>query len=83
MNLADFARTVADDDIVNLRLMTISLIEALFGVLYELTIEVIANKIDGATAETATHDTGTCHAVLLGNLVEEVQFLAAYLVVLR
>ena len=57
MNLADFARAVTDDDIIDLRLMTVFFIEAFFRILNELTVEVIADKIDGTTSETDTHNT--------------------------
>ena len=46
----------------------------------ELVIEVVFYQVDGATTKTAAHDTRAGHAALLGDVVQEVQFLAAHLV---
>ena len=80
MHLANFARAIADDDIINLRLVTILLIEAFLGILNELTIKVVTNKIDGAASETAAHDTRTGDAALFGDVIEKIQFFAAHFV---
>ena len=62
--------------------MTILSVELLLGSLDELLVEVVANQVDGAAAEAATHDTRTGNATLLGNVVQEVELLARHLVVL-
>ena len=81
--LAEFTRAVADDNIIDFRLVTILLVELLLGVLDELLIEVVANKVDGTATKAATHDTRTSNTVLLGHIVQEVELLARNLVVLR
>ena len=54
--LAKFPCSVTNDDVVDLWPVTIFLEEALGGIINELTVEVVAYQIDGATAKAATHD---------------------------
>ena len=56
VGLAELAGTVADDDVVDLGLVAVLLVKALLGIGYELTIKVVAHKVDGATTKAATHD---------------------------
>ena len=46
----------------------------------ERFIQFLLHQVDGAAAEAAAHDTRTRHIHLAGQLVQEIQFLAAYLV---
>ena len=55
--LANLTRSVADDYIVNFGLMTILGIEFCLGIVDELLVEIVANQVDGAATEAATHDT--------------------------
>ena len=55
-SLAELARAVADDDVVDFGLVTVFLVEALLGVSDELAVEVVAHQVDGAAAEAAAHD---------------------------
>ena len=75
-------RTLRDNYWVNFRSMTILSCELSCNILYELVIDVVLNQVDGAATEATTHDTATSNTVLLGNIVQEVELLAAYLVFL-
>ena len=63
--------------------MAVALVEALLGVSNERLVEVVAHQVDGAATEAAAHDARACDLVVAGYLVEEVQLLAADLIVLR
>ena len=55
--LAEFARAVANDNIVDFRLMTKLLVEALLGIVNELKVEVVAYQVDGTSTKSTTHNT--------------------------
>ena len=80
--LADFAGAVADDDIDDFGLVSVLGGEFLLCIGDEGVVELVLDEVDGAAAEAAAHDAGTCHAVCLGYVVEVVEFLTAYLIVL-
>ena len=75
-------RTLRDNYWVNLRCVTILSCELSCNILNELVVDVVLNQVDGAATEATTHDTATSNTVLLGNIVQEVELLAAYLVFL-
>lgn len=49
---------------------------------HELVMNVILNQVDGAATEAAAHDTTACYTILFGNIIEEIQLFARYLIVL-
>ena len=55
-SLAKLARTVANHNVDDDRLVAILLVETLLGIGDELLIEVVANQVDGAATKAATHD---------------------------
>ena len=75
-------RTLRDDNWVNLWSVTILSCELSGNILAELVVEVVLYQVDGAATEATTHDTATSNAVFLGNVVQEVKLLAAYLILL-
>ena len=81
--LANLSRTVADDNVIHLRFVTILGRELGLGVGDELVIQRSLHQVDGASTESTAHDAATGNTVLLGYVVQEVEFLARNLVVLR
>ena len=75
-SLADFVGTFADDDRIDLGGMAILRSEAFGHFLDEVVVALFLDEVDGAAAEAATHDTATGYAVLLGDVVEEVELFA-------
>ena len=75
-------RTLRDNHWVNLRSVTILSCELSGNILNKLVVDVVFYQVDGAATEATTHDTATSNTVLLGNIVQEVEFLAAYLIFL-
>ena len=76
-------RAVADDNGIDLRLVTVTFVKSRFCGFDELVAKVFLDEVDGAAAEAATHNTRAGHAAFASNVVEEVEFLAANLVVVR
>ena len=72
---------VADDDVNDLRGDVETLFEGFDSTAGEGVVQIVLDQVDGATAETAAHDTRTGDATLQGDVVEEVEFFAANLVV--
>ena len=54
--------------------------EGFYGTACEGIVQLVLDEVDGTSSETATHDTRTGDAALSGDIVEEVEFLAAHLV---
>ena len=77
------AGTVADNYFVDFGLVAILLVEAGLGSGDESRKKLVLHQVDGATTETAAHDTRTDDTAFLGHIVEEVELLAAHLIVLR
>ena len=70
--LAQFARTVADDNVIDFRFVAVLLVELLLSRSNKLLVDVVANEVDGATAKATAHNARASYATLLGNVVEEV-----------
>ena len=82
MVLAESARTIANDDVIDLRLVAVFLVELLLSRSNKLLVKIVANQVDGATSKATAHDSGTSDTALLSNVVQEVKFLAGNLIVL-
>ena len=80
--LAELACTVADDDIDDDGFLAILGLELLLHSLDETVVVMLIDEVDGASSETAAHDAAARDALLLGHVVEEVEFFAADLVFL-
>ena len=80
VGLAHFVRTLADDNVNNLRLFAIFGWIFSLGVSDKLIVQFVFHQVDGASAEATAHDTATCYAVFFGNVVQEVEFFAWYLI---
>ena len=78
----EFAGAVADHYVDDDRFLAIFGSELLFDGLYKVVIEFVGHEVDGATSESAAHDARTGDAFFAGNVVEEVEFFAAYLILL-
>ena len=77
MFLANLVRTFTDNHWIDFWGMTILCCELLCCVSNELVIQLILNEVDGTTTEATTHDAGTSYAILLSNVVEEVELFTA------
>ena len=62
--------------------MTIFSRELSCNVLNELVVDIVLYQVDGAATEATAHDTATSNTILLSHFIQEVEFLAAYLVFL-
>ncbi len=62
--------------------MSVFLCKSRLGLCYETVIKFLFDKVDCASAETASHDAGTCHATLLGYSSEEIKLFARHLIIL-
>ena len=80
--LLHFSCSVTYHHRIYLWLVTIFFIESVLCCLDERIGQILADKVDGASAESASHDAGACLAAFLGNVIEEGQFLAADCIVL-
>lgn len=80
--LANLVRTVADDYRIDFRLMAILGTELLLRIGDEFVVNLIFDKVDGATAETTAHDTAAGDSVLTCDVDEIVEFFAADLIFL-
>ena len=49
----------------------------------EVIVEFVLNEVDGAATEATAHNMGACNATLLSHGSQEVELLAAYLIVTR
>lgn len=80
--LAYFVRALADDNVIDFWFLA-KFSKILFcDIGHELVMNFILNQVDGAATEAATHDTTACNTVLFGNIIEEIQLFARYLIVL-
>ena len=82
MGLAEFARTVTDDNVDDLAVLAKLFAIALLGLCDEGVVEFVGNEVDGAAAEATAHDTRAGYAAVVSHVVEEVEFFAANLLVL-
>ena len=62
--------------------MTIFSRELSCNVRNELVVDIVLYQVDGAATEATAHDTATSNTILLSHFIQEVEFLAAYLVFL-
>ena len=76
------ARAVGYDYRVDLGLVAVFLVEAFFRLGDEMVVHLVFYEVDRAAAETAAHDARSGHAALLGYGCQEVELLAADLVIL-
>lgn len=83
MSFGYLAGAVRDDHRDHNRFVAILGLELFFGGIDELVIQLILDEVYRAAAETATHDAGTGHATLAGDVVEVVEFDTADLIVFR
>ena len=80
--LANFSRTIAYNYVIDLRFVTIFGCKLDLGVGNELVVDVGLDKVDCATAKSATHDAASCNAIFLGDVIQVVELLARHFVVL-
>ena len=77
------ACAVAYDYIIDFGFVAIAFVETCFRFSYEVVVKLVFYKVYRAAAETAAHDTRAGYTAFTGNVVEEVEFFAANLVVFR
>ena len=73
---------VGNDYGIDHGLMAVFLVEFLLGGGDEIVVKIVFNQVDGATAETAAHDSGARYTAFFGDVVEVIKFYAGYLIVL-
>ena len=54
--LADFVRTLSDNNVDDLRQLVVLFCKLLLSGLDECIVELVLHEVDGATAEAAAHD---------------------------
>ncbi len=75
-------RSVAYDNGIDFRLVSVFLVELLFGYLHEAITQILLHKVYGAAAEASAHDARAGDTAFFGNIIEEVKFLTANSIVL-
>ncbi len=70
-------RSVAYDNGIDTRLMTVFLVEFGLGSLDETVSKILFHKVYGTSTEPSAHNARAGDSALLGNIIEEVKFLTS------